>query len=245
MAKELVNVIQETMDYDKFTVLVANRDTIRSHIENIKKSIEKNGNFTEFSPVIINEKHQIIDGQHRFMALKELGLPVFFIVKPGVSVKHAREMNKLNKGWGMMDWAKTYAVGGYRSYQNFLLLHEEYPNVAPSVLLQYAVGGEDKGMYAEFRDGYLMLPDQAMPKARARLELLKTAQEVAPDMVVGEMQKAFLAATNVDGYSHKRMLRKLAEYPQLLKFQRFEDNLRHLEDIYNYRYTARSRARFF
>lgn len=239
------NVIQETRDYDQFALLDANRDTQRPHIEAIKKSIERNGNFTKFSPVLVNERLQIIDGQHRFTALKELGLPIFYIIADGSGVRQAREMNKLNKGWGMMDWAKTYAVSGSTSYKNFLTLHEEYPEIAPSVLLMYAAGGEEKGMFSEFRDGDFIFPDQALDGARKRIERLQEAQEANPSLTNGEMLKAFLYAMNLDGYDHKRMLTKLKEIPELLSFQKYNDNLRHLEEVYNYHYKAGNRLRFY
>lgn len=242
---KISNVIQETTDYKKFNVLSANRDTARAHIEGIKKSIERNGNFTQFSPILVNEKFEIIDGQHRFTALTELGLPVFYIVTKGAGVAQAREMNKLNKGWAMMDWAKTYAVSGYRSYRNFLRLVEEYPSMSPTVLLQYAVGGYETGMFAEFRDANLVLPDQALPGARARIDALSEAAEIVPEISNGTMAEAFLVAMSTPGYNHKRMLNKLREVPKVEKYASKQDNLRNLEDIYNYHYTASNRLRFF
>ena len=35
------------------------------------------------APIIINEKHEIIDGQHRKIAQEELELPITFIINEG------------------------------------------------------------------------------------------------------------------------------------------------------------------
>lgn len=239
------NVIHETTEYAQFNLMNANRDTSRAHIEAIKKSIEKNGNFTKFSPILVNERFEIIDGQHRFSALKELGQPIFYIVTSGSGLTEAREMNKLNKGWGMLDWAKTYANTGSRSYKNFMKLVEEYPDMAPTTVLQYALNGYERGMYSEFRDGQLVLPDQALAKTKERVDMLSEAAEIAPVVGSGTMAEAFLIAINAPGYKHKRMLAKLAEVPEVSRYMNKTDNLRHLEDIYNYHYTAVNRLRFF
>jgi ParB-like chromosome segregation protein Spo0J len=68
----------QTFDYDAYdpynNQLLGNRTPDRSHVRKIKESMEKN-----YYPTIIqvNEQNQIIDGQHRFLAIKELGLPMY------------------------------------------------------------------------------------------------------------------------------------------------------------------------
>lgn len=84
MPRELSNVVQQTQEYDKFSLLSANRDISKGHVQSLKASIEKLGNITEKVPIIVNQNLEIIDGQHRFQALKELGLPVFYIVADGM-----------------------------------------------------------------------------------------------------------------------------------------------------------------
>jgi hypothetical protein len=145
----------------------------------------------------------------------------------------------------MLDWAKTYANTGSRSYKNYLLLIGEYPEMSPSVVLQYALGGYDRGIYAEFRDGNLILPDQSVARAKARIDALSEAAEVAPVVGTGTMAEAFLVALETPGYDHKRMVNRLKEYPEVSRYQTKSDNLRHLEDVYNYRFTSKNRLRFF
>lgn len=240
-----VNTILATSDYSKFSIMNANREINRPHVEAIKKSIERNGNFTQFSPVLVNERFEIIDGQHRFTALSELGLPVFYVMTEGTGVKQAREMNKLNKGWGMMDWAKTYAAEGWRSYRNFVMLCEEYPTISPSVVVGYAVGAFTDGFLADFRDGSFVFPNQAIAGARERLDMLMEAGEIDVTVTTAPVAKAYLDAMNSRGFNQRRMLKKLREAGEVKKYGPKSDNLRQLEDIYNRNYTAGSRVRFF
>lgn len=56
-----------TKDYSKFKHLEGNRNIVKPHLKRLKASMEKN---YLFSPILINEKHEIIDGQHRFEVCK-------------------------------------------------------------------------------------------------------------------------------------------------------------------------------
>ena len=56
-----------------FKKIKGNRIVNKSNLNAIITSMEQQ---QLVSPIMINEKFEIIDGQHRFEACKELGLPV-------------------------------------------------------------------------------------------------------------------------------------------------------------------------
>ena len=60
----------------------------------------------------MNEKLQIIDGQHRFTALKELGFPIEFIIDEGIGVKECRAINEDRRNWSTMDYVISYSKSG-------------------------------------------------------------------------------------------------------------------------------------
>ena len=70
--------MQETKDYGKFTFLTANRPIHRGHVNKLKKSLTEYG-FLDSQPITVTPDFRIIDGQHRFIACKEMGLPVKFV----------------------------------------------------------------------------------------------------------------------------------------------------------------------
>ena len=70
--------IQKSKDYNIFKTLTGNRELNISHKEKLKKSFKEN---YLISPIIINEKYEIIDGQHRFNAARELGYYVYYILR--------------------------------------------------------------------------------------------------------------------------------------------------------------------
>ena len=73
-----VGTVYSTTDYDSFAKLEGNRDVLQSRKNIIKESIEERGWIR--NPVVVNEKMQIIDGQGRFEALKELGMPIEYVI---------------------------------------------------------------------------------------------------------------------------------------------------------------------
>jgi len=74
-----VTIIRETKDYDKFTFMFANRHIRKQHLFDLKESI-KERNMLKFKPIIVSEDMEILDGQHRFTAARELKVPLYYMV---------------------------------------------------------------------------------------------------------------------------------------------------------------------
>ena len=77
------NKIHVTSDYDQFTYLVGNRDIVNKHVKSLSTEID---NRDLEIPIIVNEKMEVCDGQHRLEAYKALDLPVHYIIKEGLTL---------------------------------------------------------------------------------------------------------------------------------------------------------------
>ena len=106
--------VWKTRDYSMFRRLEGNRKVLRSRVKKIKKSIEQVGYI--INPIIVNEKYEIIDGQGRLEALKELGLDVYYICEEGIGIDECISMNMNNTNWTLMDYIDSYAETGNISY---------------------------------------------------------------------------------------------------------------------------------
>lgn len=95
-------------DYDMFKKMLGNRD-IKGEAQ-IIESIQQVGYIC--TPLIINDKYEVIDGQNRLAALKELGLPVYYIIQPGANIQTCRALNIGQKNWGTLDYIDSYANSG-------------------------------------------------------------------------------------------------------------------------------------
>ena len=98
IGKEVVKNVYATKDYDKFSMLQENRLLKLGHVANIEESMKKK---FLFNPIIVNEKLQIIDGQHRFTAVKNLNKPLFFVVADGYGINEVIVFNTHQKDWGL------------------------------------------------------------------------------------------------------------------------------------------------
>ena len=112
--------IYSTKDYARVSFLDNNRIVKSSHVDMLKKSI-KNIDLTKYNPIKVDANLRIIDGQHRFHACMELGLPIYYVVLNGVDAEQAMIIdNQNNKKWEMMDWLRYRANKNGGCYKQLL-----------------------------------------------------------------------------------------------------------------------------
>ena len=103
--------------------------------------------------------------------------------------------------------------------------------------------GEVRGVYANFRNGDLILNN--MDDAHRVLDKISELGEITSAFYNQKMVRAVTRIFDIEGYDHERMVAKVSANPQKVTvFQGVEDNLRLLEDIYN-DYLRNNRLRFF
>ena len=95
-----------TRDYDSFKFLEGNRSV--GDYSDIADSIRDEG-FVG-SPIVVNEKMEIIDGQHRFLACKSIGAEFPFVVRPGTGIRECQILNEHGRNWTV----KTYVESGVK-----------------------------------------------------------------------------------------------------------------------------------
>lgn len=134
-----------TEDYSKFKKLDGNRDVTDMRVNKIKKSIEKIGYV--HNPIVVNEKHEVIDGQGRLQALKELQMPVEYIIAPGTGINECREMNINMSNWTTKDYIESYADLGDISYIYLRNLYRRFSKISMKTIIcavngNSAIGGD-------------------------------------------------------------------------------------------------------
>lgn len=113
----------ETQDYSLFSFFDDNRPINQGLVKRLVESIKSIG-YVKSNPIMVNKDNQIIDGQHRFCACRELEIPVFYEVE---DIDHEVAMVLLNKNqtvWGLKDYVRFYAKRGIECY-NLLYEFEE------------------------------------------------------------------------------------------------------------------------
>ena len=234
--------IQRTDDYSLFNRIKGNRKPVPNHINHLIQAISKNPKSIEYTPIITNEKYEIIDGQHRVEALKSLKLPVYFIAVEGLALKDVQELNSITKPWTPTDFAKAYQELGNKNYDQYLDFKKTY-GLNHDVLLSY-LGLEKVIDGSEFKRGLLKVSEPM------RSHDLCMCHKDSGEFYDGFKRRAFAFAFKVawthKDYNHKHMMNRLKlKGSQMQDYASQEDYLRELESIYNGNMRNGDRIRFF
>ena len=229
-----IPAIKETKDYEIFKRLEGNRDV--KCVKKIVESIKKIGYM--FNPIMVNEKMEIIDGQNRLEAAKQLRLPVYYYVQKGVGVKEAIEMNLGRTNWKPLDYVKSYAEQGRKSYQMLVELLDAYPwfkfqEVSAIVTNTIISSG---WLLKELEKGTLELTDAEVKRARDKLDIMNEMQP-ALSKIIGTRRLYITAIAwcyGVKGVNKARLTKIINEkYPTFRPACEVEMFLKDLSDIYN------------
>ena len=245
--------VYQTTDYNGLQTTKGNRAINKLHVERLKKSFQ---NSYLMSPIIINEKDEVIDGQHRYQAAKELGLPINVICVNGYGLKEVQILNTNMKNWGKVDYLNAFCDLGYPEYlkfRNFMRRFRELPIGSCEPLLTQRLGQpsthtknfNNGGKYRTryFEEGELVIKnyEQSIEYAEKIMQIKPHYEGYHRRIFVIAMMGVFLN----DNYSHAQFLQKLQVNPGSLQHCSNVTQYKLLiEDIYNYRSREKVSLRF-
>lgn len=225
--------VKTTKDYEKFKSIIGNRNIVLPHIKKLVATI-KSDNLTEYVPILVNEKMEVIDGQHRLSALQELGLPVKYVVLDGADLATVQMLNSSSRSWSLKDYVESYAS---RGNENYIILSEyirKY-DLPISVCVPLLVGGEGRGNGDLVRSGNLVVKYESFANA---IGTYMSFIRQYVDKAIFRNRDFLRACVKIlkSDVNRKQLLRKLKLFGSLIKPQvSREDYLREFERIYNYR----------
>lgn len=247
---QVVNQVLSTNDYSKFKTLQGNRNVNALHVRRLKESFKEAYLLT---PIVINQSYEIIDGQHRFEAAKEMGLPVNFIICNNYSLKEVQLLNNNMKNWRKEDYLKAFCDLGYEQYHKFREFMEVFPELNLSsceIILTNNVSSGHQGLFDKslkgvfnatgryhfnyFQEGKLVIPD--FDKAIENAEKIMMIKPYYDGFNRSVFIRAMVGIFSLDYYSHAKFLQRLAANPNMMRHCANVGQYKLLiEDIYNYR----------
>jgi hypothetical protein len=111
---EEVNQVYKTSNLSMFKHIEGNRIPNLQHIRRLADSIRVYG--MKCNPILVNERMEVIDGQHRLLAAKDAGSFVYYIIISGYSLSEVHTLNLNQKNWSKSDYMDGYANKGIQSY---------------------------------------------------------------------------------------------------------------------------------
>ena len=115
--------LHETKNYDYFYYINGNRNIDSKKVKKLENSIRESGLLL---PVLVTDDGGILDGQHRFVALRRLGLPVHYVVCN--YYKGTKDIVELQEStrWKSIDFCRSNAALGNVDCKDALEIAKEY-----------------------------------------------------------------------------------------------------------------------
>jgi hypothetical protein len=130
----------KTKNYSKFLFSKENRDIKTKTIAAIKESMNKFG-FIPGRPVLVTKDWLIVDGQHRFLAAKDLGIEIEFEVLEGDYIDKMILLNSTQSNWTLEDYVNSYASQNIDCYKKLLAFQEKHDlNLSSAITILFGVG---------------------------------------------------------------------------------------------------------
>ena len=171
-----VAVVYETKDYEKFGKLPGNREVSRVNITRMMRSLESKDLNT---PIIVNDKFQIVDGQRRFEARKNLEKPIRYIIADEYDLPEVHILNSDTIKWSPRDYAQGYVARGVSNYVRYEQFQKKYTFGHPVMLaLFYDTTSTSAAARAEFMAGKLEIKN--FSKATKIADMIRDYASIVP-----------------------------------------------------------------
>lgn len=140
--------IKKTKDYEIFKSITSNRDINRLHVKKLSQSI-KERNLLWAKPPLVNERMEIIDGQHRLEACMLVKADFYYVVAKGLTKDDMAILNTNQKNWTGADFINFYTIEKKKDYQELSKLINTFDDLKVSMLITFTGGhkGLREGLY--------------------------------------------------------------------------------------------------
>jgi hypothetical protein len=186
------STVYVTSNYESFGFISGNREINSSNLEKIKESLKtkqilESAIIVGYSPNDLDGKvFKIIEGQHRFVACKQLGLPLSFIVRMDFDINdHSKSiadiqlLNTASKEWDVTNFMGSRATLGEEPYVRYKKIYDKYKSRNDGgfehEILFYIlnkVEGRKKVSHKSFKEGVLVFTKQDMEYLDNKLQEL-------------------------------------------------------------------------
>lgn len=239
-----------TTNYSLFRIMADNRNLNLLHVKRLEESMKVKH---LVCPIIVNRNHEIIDGQHRFEACKNLGLPIYYLVVPSYGITEVQILNTNQKNWIKLDYLHSYCAAGRKPYLEFKKFMEDFPELSFQACERILTGlhhgskfGQVNGIKAsmkDFEEGKLSIPDLSKSYSAARR--IMDFKKYYDGFHKGIFATVMLALIKSKNYNHKEMMHKLSVCPiKLQDCLNVESYKMLLEDIYNHKRQKENKVSF-
>lgn len=235
--------VYQTTDYDRFCIMKQNRVVSVGHVRKLVGLISKR-NLLHMVPILVTEELEVIDGQHRLAAARELGVPIYYQIND-LSGDDIAMLNSASKNWVGADYLHYWAALGEPDYKALAAFMNRHPVISFSnakTMLQATTTVKME----EFKKGFWRMGDVAHAEQAAVLvERIghETSFKRAKDTLF--VMAVHHCITAVEGFHSEKFMKQILMQPTSLEpCISHKKYLEMFDRIYNYRTNADNRLRF-
>lgn len=222
--------IYVTKNLDKFKLVLGNRVIDHAKVRKIKESIRK---YKQFVPLIVNKDLAIIDGQHRWCALRELGLECEYIIDPDLTIREIQEMNTHQSKWTLLDAIRSYATLGYQDYINLNQLYAQYGHKFQLSTLLGVIS--TSAFNGPIREGKYKLSNEQMRQTMGVLSKISQVGDYFPQACTLKFSRTYKKCLGITEFSHERFMQQLPKNARFLEpSMKDREIMAAIDKIYNF-----------
>jgi hypothetical protein len=235
--------VHTTSDYSLFKILNGNRIVNQLHLTRLKESMRKNHLTTI---IMVNEKFEIIDGQHRFLISQELELPINYIISKNYGLNEVQILNANMKNWQTSDYVSGYCDLGYKDYiiyRDFVNDYGFQSQVAILLLSGEMEGGNEVSASSKFKSGDFKVKN--LEESNKKAEKIMMIEPYYKGYLRRSFIIALLAMFKNENFEFTEFIAKLKQQPTTLQDCTNTTQYKVLiEEIYNYRRREKINLRY-
>lgn len=231
MKDRVVSNVKETQNYNQFKFLEENREVTNKALNRINRSVMKDGwrNY----PITVNEKMEIIEGQHTFLYAREHNLPLRYVIQEGATKKDCQIMNSTKTKWTVNDYVHYYSKSGDINFKYLELLLNRYKQIPKSTILLIAMRGD---ITEKVREGKAVVTNEQYNEAVIKLDFIENLLP-AINQVGGRRASfidALMEAYDMEGVDRDRLFNTINRNCwSMSPSSNKEESLKEIERVYN------------
>ena len=236
--KTAQNTLRETSTYSCFVYNTEQRPVDVKHVRDLMESMETFG-FLPSKPVQTyqeGKKFVIIDGHHRFVAAKNLGIPVIYIAEPRSHADSMAKVNGLQKTWQLKNYLAQYVKRGLPAYLELADYNKLGFSIqqAAKMLAGLSAAGYGGGKVSvAIKDGTFKVIKR--DKIEVIAKFLRENGSMNKAFPTTNFITAFELCLRADGFDPDQLTRKLSLNPKTItRTATVDQMLDQLEEVYNY-----------
>lgn len=237
MEKKIGN-IYETNNYGIFKIKEENRQIDTNKVSTLIKQLREDKR--QLQPIIVNDKYEIYDGQHRYAALKELGWNIRYFIDSELTTDNIISMNTSQNKWQTPDYLHKQSTENNEYAKTLIEIQEKLGFTAPVSLR--AICSKVINDRAIRLGNYEFTKEQYANGIKKLQWLYNLEKEITKTRTIASkraLERTLLKILDLENINQKRLydniIKKYGE--KKYKYGNLEECEQALEEIYNYKET--------